>query len=72
VVTGAVDVLYNGHADVIVQQQSTGATYYAQEGSSGFVQWGVVPNGLGTHGLVVSWWPKPKGQSESENRIHIS
>jgi hypothetical protein len=52
-VVGAADLLNNGHADVIVEQQSTGATYYAEEGASGFIQWGTVPNSLGTHGHVV-------------------
>src|SRR5207253_2653860 len=41
----AVDVNNDGYADLIVQQQSTGTTYYAQEGVNGFVQWGTVING---------------------------
>jgi hypothetical protein len=41
-VVDAVDVFNNGHADLIVQQQSTGATTYAEEGTNGFLQWGTV------------------------------
>ena len=35
-----------GHAELIVQQQSTGTTVYAQEGASGFAGWGLVSSGL--------------------------
>ena len=53
VVADAADVLNNGHADLIVQQQSTGTTIYAQEGASGFAGWGLVSNGLNSHFHVV-------------------
>jgi hypothetical protein len=43
----AVDLFNNGQADLIMQQQITGATYYAEEGSDGFLQWGVVTSSLG-------------------------
>jgi hypothetical protein len=36
-----------GRAGLIVQQQSTGATYYAEEGSDGFLQWGSATTSLG-------------------------
>ena len=52
-VADTADVFNNGHADVIVQQQSTGNTYYAQEGAAGFVQWGNVTSALNTHLHVV-------------------
>jgi hypothetical protein len=48
-VTGASDVDKDGFADLIVLQHSTGATFYAQEGASGFVRWGVVTTTLGAH-----------------------
>src|SRR5262249_37441039 len=44
----AVDVFNNGHADLIVQQVSTGTTLYAEEGANGFLQWGNVQSSLGT------------------------
>ena len=49
VVSDAADVFNTGHADLIVQQQSTGTTVYAQEGASGFAGWGLVSNGLNSH-----------------------
>jgi hypothetical protein len=39
-------VFNDGNADLIVQQLSTGNTYFAQEGASGFVQWGNVTSVL--------------------------
>jgi hypothetical protein len=51
-VTDAVDLFNNGHADLIVQQQSTGATTYAEEGTNGFLQWGSVSS-LGPHWTAV-------------------
>ena len=52
-VKDAVDLFNNGHADVIVLQQSTGATYYAEEGANGFLQWGSVTSSLGPHWQAV-------------------
>jgi hypothetical protein len=52
-ITDAVDVFNNGHADLIVQQQSTGVTTYAEEGSDGFLGWGAVTSSLGTHWQAV-------------------
>ena len=49
VVADTADVFNNGHADLIVQQQSTGNTYYAEEGASGFQQWGNVASALGSN-----------------------
>jgi hypothetical protein len=52
-VTDAVDLFNSGRADLIVQQQSTGATYYAEEGSDGFLGWGTVASSLGPHWQAV-------------------
>ena len=52
-ITDAVDLFNNGHADLIVQQQSTGATYYAEQGSDGFLGWGTVASSLGPHWQAV-------------------
>jgi len=47
------DLRHNRHADLIVQQHSTGATYYAEEGTDGFLQWGNVTSSLGPHWQTV-------------------
>jgi hypothetical protein len=52
-ITDAVDLFNNGHADLIVQQQSTGTTTYAEEGTNGFLQWGSVTTNLGPNWQAV-------------------
>jgi hypothetical protein len=52
-VTDAVDLFNNGHADLIVQQQSTGPTNYAEEGANGFLHWGTITTSLGPHWQAV-------------------
>jgi len=44
--TSAVDVNADDHAEVTVQQQSTGAIVYAAQGPGGFDHWGPVTVGL--------------------------
>ena len=53
VISDTADVFNTGHADLIVQQHSTGTTVYAAEGASGFQQWGYVTPGLNSHFHVV-------------------